>query len=82
MVYICLLLDTETGAVADDAHHIVKIGQFLYFLLVLVDQGDVMSFLDQLGDQCLSDFATADDDDLQTLFDRFLLLEHCLSIPK
>ena len=82
MVYVCLFLDAEAGAVADDAHYVIKIGQFLYFLLVLVDQGDVMSFLDQLGDQCLSDLAAADDDDLQSLFDRFLLLEHCLSIPK
>ncbi len=82
MVYVRLFLNAEAGAVADNAHHVIEVGQFLYFLLVLVDQGDVVAFLDQLGDQGLSDLAAADDDDLQSLFDRFLLLEHFFSIPK
>ncbi len=73
-------LHAVAGAVADDPHDVVQIGQFLDFLGVCVDQSDVVPLFGQLGDERLPDLAAADNDDFQSLLGGIFQLKHlCIS---
>ena len=72
-----LLEHTIAGAVALDAHNIIKVCQRLCLLSVPVHDGNIVPFLTQLFHQRAAHLAAAHDDDPQTAFFFFFLSKHC-----